>query len=251
MATSPAVDRSEVEARTIRKVRSRIVPFVFVLFVIAFIDRINIGFAALTMNKALAITSQQFGLLSGIFFCGYFLFEIPSNLLLHKLGARIWIARILVSWGIVAVLTGLVTTATHLYILRFLGSISFLLLATISGNSMFLTVALWCVLTSCIESAYGPIFSLPNGFLTGFSAAAGIALINSIGSLGGFVGPYAFGAINKRTGSFSGGLVFAGVSLFASAILILALRQRIALDAESISMTQASPVALTTTASDP
>src|SRR5580693_2316279 len=85
-----------------------------------FVYRINIGFAALTMNKELAITSQQFGLLSGIFFWGYFIFEIPSNLLLHKLGARIWIARILVSWGIVAILTGFVRSATHLYLLRFL-----------------------------------------------------------------------------------------------------------------------------------
>ena len=68
---------------------------------INFVDRINIGFAALTMNRELAITSQQFGLLSGIFFWGYFIFEIPSNLLLQKIGARIWIARILVSWGIV------------------------------------------------------------------------------------------------------------------------------------------------------
>src|SRR5215467_4913188 len=120
MATSPAVAPSAIESQTVRKVRARIIPFVFVLFVISFIDRINIGFAALTRNKALAITSQQFGLISGVFFWGYFLFEIPSNLLLHKIGARIWIARILVSWGIVAMLTGLVTTPTHLYILRFL-----------------------------------------------------------------------------------------------------------------------------------
>jgi len=120
MATSPAVAPSAIEAKILRKLRTHIIPLVFILFVIAFIDRINIGFAALTMNKALAITSQQFGLLSGIFFCGYFLFEIPSNLLLQKLGARIWIARILISWGIVAILTGLATKTTHLYILRFL-----------------------------------------------------------------------------------------------------------------------------------
>ena len=117
---NPAIAPSAIEARTIRKLRTHIIPFVFVLFVINFVDRINIGFAALTMNKELAITSQQFGLLSGIFFWGYFIFEIPSNLLLHKLGARIWIARILVSWGIVAILTGFVRTATHLYVLRFL-----------------------------------------------------------------------------------------------------------------------------------
>src|SRR6266702_5191803 len=101
MATSTALATADIEAPTLRKVRMRIIPFVFILMVIAFLDRINIGFAALTMNKELAITSQQFGFLSGIFFFGYFIFEIPSNLLLHKIGARIWIARILISWGIV------------------------------------------------------------------------------------------------------------------------------------------------------
>ena len=72
------------------------------------------------MNKELAITSQQFGLLFGIFFFGYFLFEIPSNLLLHKIGARIWIARILITWGAVAALTGFVRTVHQLYVVRFL-----------------------------------------------------------------------------------------------------------------------------------
>jgi ACS family tartrate transporter-like MFS transporter len=120
MGTSPAVAPVVIEGQTLRKVRARIIPFVFVLFVIAYIDRINIGFAALTMNKELAISSQQYGFVAGIFFWGYFIFEIPSNLLLHKLGARIWIARILVSWGIVAILTGFVRSATHLYLLRFL-----------------------------------------------------------------------------------------------------------------------------------
>ncbi len=115
----PAVTPTVIEARTIRRLRTHIIAFVFVLFVIAFIDR-NIGFAALTMNKELALTSEQYGFLSGIFFFGYFVFEIPSNLLLYKLGARIWIARILISWGIVAILTGFARTTTHLYLLRFL-----------------------------------------------------------------------------------------------------------------------------------
>ena len=105
---------------TIRKVRIRLLPFLFLLYVVAFIDRINIGFAALTMNKELAITSQQFGFVAGIFFLGYFFFEIPSNLLLHKIGARIWIARILITWGTVAMLTGLVHSIYQLYAARFL-----------------------------------------------------------------------------------------------------------------------------------
>src|SRR5215831_5266285 len=120
MAARPAVAPLEIEVRATRKVWMRIIPVVLVLFVINYVDRVNIAFAALTMNKELAITSQQYGLIAGIFFFGYFVFEIPSNLLLHRLGARVWIARILISWGIVAVLTGFVKVAFHLYALRFL-----------------------------------------------------------------------------------------------------------------------------------
>ena len=109
-----------IEARTIRKVRTRILAFLFLLYIICFLDRINIGFAALTMNKELAIKSQQFGLLAGIFFFGYLLFGVPSNLLLHKVGARIWIACILITWGAVATLTGFAHTAHQLYVVRFL-----------------------------------------------------------------------------------------------------------------------------------
>ncbi len=104
---------------TILKLQVRLLPFLLVLYVVAFIDRINLGFAALTMNRELAITSQQFGLAAGIFFWGYFLFEIPSNLILHKVGARVWIIRILVTWGAVAILTGFVRTANQLYVARF------------------------------------------------------------------------------------------------------------------------------------
>jgi len=106
--------------RAIQKLRLRILPSVLLLFVVALIDRNNIGFAALTMNKELAITSQQFGLVFGVFYLGYFIFEIPSNLLLYKIGARTWITRILVSWGLVATLTGFVRTTHQLYLVRFL-----------------------------------------------------------------------------------------------------------------------------------
>jgi MFS transporter, ACS family, tartrate transporter len=106
--------------RTVRKVTRRIIPYIFLLYIIAFLDRVNLGYAALDMNKDLAIASSTFGLISGIFFFGYFLFEIPSNILLHRIGARVWIARIMVSWGIVVILTAWVQNETHLYILRFL-----------------------------------------------------------------------------------------------------------------------------------
>jgi MFS family permease len=120
MATSPAVAPSTIEATTIHKLRTHIIPFVFLLFMIAILDRNNIGFAALTMNTELAISSQQYGFLAGIFFFGYFIFEIPSNLLLHRIGARVWIARILVTWGIVAMLGGFAQRSAHLYLVRFL-----------------------------------------------------------------------------------------------------------------------------------
>jgi MFS transporter, ACS family, tartrate transporter len=106
--------------RTVRKVTRRIIPYIFLLYIIAFLDRVNLGYAALDMNKDLAIASSTFGLISGIFFFGYFIFEIPSNILLHRIGARVWIARIMVSWGIVVILTAWVQNETHLYILRFL-----------------------------------------------------------------------------------------------------------------------------------
>ena len=94
----------DVEARTIRKVSARLIPFLIVCYFIAYLDRVNVGFAAITMNKALGLTATMFGFGSGIFFLAYFLFEVPSNLFLDRFGARKWIARIMVSWGILSAL---------------------------------------------------------------------------------------------------------------------------------------------------
>ena len=107
-----------IETRTIWKLQIRLIPLLFLLYVVAMVDRINIGFAQLTMNKDLGLSSQQYGIAAGIFFVGYFLFEVPSNLILHKVGARAWIARILLSWGVVASLTGLVQSVHQLYAAR-------------------------------------------------------------------------------------------------------------------------------------
>ena len=418
------------EGKTIHKLRMRIIPFVFVLYVISFLDRINISFAALTMNQELAITSKQFGWVAGIFFFGYFLLEIPSNLMLHKIGARIWIACILITWGFLATLTGLVHSVHQLYLVRFLlglaeagyfpgialyltywfrqreqaqaialflagipvtsilgspvsgflldhvhwmnfsswrwllilegfpavvggvltyfllpswpaeakflnqkekdwiaaelarerqeklashnisagqalmnrriwhlGFIGFtlntgmysmnfwmpqlvkLLASGISNSligllvmiphlvglpvmvmvsrssdrkqerrfhaaipaiaagialaslwathSIFPTILLLSIAALGIYSVYGPFYSLPGDFLTGFAAASGIALVSSLANLGGFAGPYATGWISQKTGSLYGGLAVAGVSLFASATLMLLLPRRL------------------------
>jgi MFS transporter, ACS family, tartrate transporter len=422
--TSTAV--KPAETRTIRKVQIRLIPFLFVLYVVAMIDRINIGFAALTMNKDVGLNSQQYSIAAGIFFIGYFLFEVPSNLMLHKIGARIWIARILLSWGFVASLTGLVRSAHQLYAARVLlgfaeagyypgivlyltywfrqreqarvlalfltgfavnsivgapisgfildhahwlgvaswrwlfileglpaialgfltyqvlpnrpneakfltgeerewlqaeleredqlklergrqsalegmtnprvwhlvaiyfammigsytlsffapqlvkslskdysnslvgylvmipylaalagmifvgrssdrrmerryhaaicllvGGIGFLSLGWI--HSPFVTVALLSLLAVGYCSSLGPFWAMPSEFLTGFSAASGIALINATGNLGGFAGTAVVGFISQKTGSLAGGLAFAGICMLVSAALVLLL----------------------------
>ena len=404
----------------------RLIPFLFVLYVVAMIDRINISFAALTMNKDLGLNSQQYSIAAGIFFIGYFLFEVPSNLMLHKIGARIWIARILLSWGFVASLTGLVRSAHQLYAARVLlgfaeagyypgivlyltywfrqreqarvlalfltgfavnsvvgapisgfildhahwmgvaswrwlfilegipaialGFLTYLVLpnrpneakfltgeerawlqaeveredqlklqrgqqsalegmtnprvwhlvaiyfammigsytlsffapqlvkslakdysnslvgyvvmipylAALAGmifvgrssdrrmerryhaaicllvggigflslgwiHSPFVTVALLSLLAVGYCSSLGPFWAMPGEFLTGFSAASGIALINATGNLGGFAGTAVVGFISQKTGSLAGGLAFAGICMLVSAALVLLL----------------------------
>ena len=111
---------TELEGRTLRRITWRIVPFVMLLYFIAYIDRVNIGFAALTMNKELGFSSGVFGFGAGVFFLGYFLCEVPSNVILEKVGARIWIARVMITWGIISGLFAFIKGETSFYILRFL-----------------------------------------------------------------------------------------------------------------------------------
>ncbi len=92
----------DIESRTIGKVSLRLIPFLIVCYFIAYLDRVNVGFAAITMNKDLGLTATMFGFGSGIFFIAYFLFEVPSNLFLDRFGARKWIARIMFSWGLLS-----------------------------------------------------------------------------------------------------------------------------------------------------
>ncbi|OAJ55130.1 MFS transporter [Paraburkholderia ginsengiterrae] len=111
---------SELERRVSRKLMLRIIPFVMLLYFVSFLDRVNVGFAALSMNKAIGLSPTAFGLGGGLFFIGYFLFEVPSNLILHKVGARRWIARVMVSWGIVSFASAFVVGPNSFYALRFI-----------------------------------------------------------------------------------------------------------------------------------
>jgi ACS family tartrate transporter-like MFS transporter len=103
-----------------RKVWWHIIPFIVILYVISILDRVNIGYAALTMNADLGIDPAFFGFLSGIFFISYVIFEVPSNQFLVRAGARIWLTRIMISWGIITILIAFVQTPVQLAILRFL-----------------------------------------------------------------------------------------------------------------------------------
>ena len=110
----------DIAAVTLRKVTLRLIPFLFILYIVAWLDRVNVGFAALQMNSDLGFSSAAFGFGSGVFFLGYCLFEVPSNLILHRVGARRWIARIMVSWGAISVAMMFVRTTPTFYMLRFL-----------------------------------------------------------------------------------------------------------------------------------
>jgi ACS family tartrate transporter-like MFS transporter len=109
----------DTEPTTLRTMFRRIVPMLMLCYFIAYVDRVNVGFAALSMNRDLGISSAVFGTGAGIFFLSYFLFEVPSNLAVERFGARRWIARIMVSWGVVAAAMALVTGPRSFYAMRF------------------------------------------------------------------------------------------------------------------------------------
>ena len=109
-----------LEQRTIKKVSWRLLPLIIVIYFVAYIDRTNVSFAALTMNKDLGLSSYVFGLGAGAFFWGYFILEVPSNLILDRVGARRWIARIMVTWGLVSGAFAFINGPISFFTLRFL-----------------------------------------------------------------------------------------------------------------------------------
>ena len=110
----------ELGRTTLAKITRRLIPFMFVLYVVSFLDRINVSYAELQMGEDLGLSATVYGLGAGIFFIGYFIFEIPSNLILERVGAKVWIARIMITWGIISSAMFLVTGPVSFYVLRFL-----------------------------------------------------------------------------------------------------------------------------------
>jgi D-galactonate transporter len=121
MASSPASTAAPPPPEQVyRRIGWRLIPFLILCYFVAYLDRVNIGFAQLQMKGDLGFSDAVYGLGAGIFFLGYFAFEVPSNLILHRVGARVWIARIMITWGLISAATLFVTTPTQFYVMRFL-----------------------------------------------------------------------------------------------------------------------------------
>src|SRR6476620_187779 len=108
------------EAQLLQKVTRRLIPFMFLLYIVSYLDRVNVSFAALQMNAALGFSAEIYSLGAGIFFIAYFIFGVPSNLSLHRLGARLWITRIMMTWGVISSAMMFVKGPASFYALRFL-----------------------------------------------------------------------------------------------------------------------------------
>ena len=121
---APAESAIDIGEETRRRVAWRLMPFIFILYVVSYLDRVNVGFAALQMRRELGLSGAVFGFGGGIFFVGYFLLEVPGGILAEVWSARKWIGRIMITWGIVASVTGLIQSAQQFYWLRFLLGIS-------------------------------------------------------------------------------------------------------------------------------
>src|SRR5262245_61708092 len=168
------------EEKVVSRVTRRLIPFMFLLYIVSYLDRINVGFAALQMNEALKFDPATFGYGAGIFFIGYFVFEVPSNLIMARVGARIWMARILVTWGIISSAMMFVSGPATFYVLRFLLGVAEA--GFFPGMILYLTywfpaeergraVARFMTATAMAGVIGGPV----SGFLLRMNGAAGFA----------------------------------------------------------------------------
>src|SRR5580692_5440952 len=119
-AAQTTAERSSVAQRARRRVARRLLPFLFLLYIVNYIDRVNVSFANLRMSADLGFSDRVYGLGVGVFYITYVLFEIPGAIIVERWSARKWIARIMISWGMVTILTGFVHNATEFYAARFL-----------------------------------------------------------------------------------------------------------------------------------
>ncbi|MGB5037898.1 MAG: MFS transporter, partial [Blastocatellia bacterium] len=167
--------------RALAKVTRRLIPFIFVLYVANYIDRVNVSFAALGMSADLGLSSTAYGFGAGIFFAGYILFQIPANLILVRFGARRWIGTIVVAWGLVAGAMAFVRTPEEFYVLRFL--LGFAEAGFFPGMIMYLT--LWFPASERARSVSRFMTAIPiAGIIGGPLAGALLSLDGAIGIAG-------------------------------------------------------------------
>lgn len=178
---SPATS-STLEAQTIRRVKRRIVPFLMTLFIFNFLDRTNVSIAALNMNKDIGLGPSVYGLGAGIFFIGYLLFEIPSNILLHRFGARIWIARIMITWGLVAAGMSFLQTSRQFLAMRILLGIAE---AGFFPGIVFL-LSLWIPYRYRAKTFAGFYLGLPIAQVLGAPLSAGLMEFGNIFGIAGW-----------------------------------------------------------------
>ncbi len=209
---------STLEAAVMKRVFWRLMPSLLVVYLIAYIDRVNAGFASLQMNKAVGIDPKTFGLGAGIFFIGYFLLEVPSDLGLERFGASRWIARIMMSWGIVSGACALIAGPTSFLVLRFL------LGAAEAG--FFPGVILY--LTYWFPSEYRAkivgifMVAIPVAGLTGSPiSGAVLGMDGALGNLSGFFCNSLIGWIKDETGSFPLAIMPIAALVLAGTVAVL------------------------------
>src|SRR5215469_6574166 len=169
---------NELERTTVRRVAWRLLPLVFLLYLLSLIDRVNIGFAALTMNKELGITRYTYSIGVAAFFFGYIPMEVPSNLILERFGARLWISRIAITWGLIASAMALVSGETSFVIVRFL----------LGAAEAGLFPGMLLYLTYWFPSAYRARVTAALVLAIPFSGAIGAPIATSLLELDGFLG---------------------------------------------------------------
>ena len=172
-------------------VRRHLLPFLFILYVVAYLDRVNVSFAAAGVSKTLGLTSASYGFAAAIFFAGYVVFEVPSNLILHRVGARRWISRILVSWGVVATLMAFVSTAEQLYGLRFLLGVAEA--GFFPGIILFLSQ--WVPAAQRANTMAGFMLAIPVAGLLGGPVSAVLLSLHGLGGLEGWRWLFLFEAL--------------------------------------------------------
>jgi MFS transporter, ACS family, tartrate transporter len=185
------IERSSIERSTMRKVYWRLLPLTILTYFLCYLDRINVGFAALTMNKDLGLDAATYGMAAGAFFWGYFLFEVPSNIILEKVGARIWIARIMVTWGLLSGATAFCVGPWSFLTMRFLLGLAEA--GLFPGMILFFTYWFPDWHRARIVSAF--MVALPLAVATGAPISTALLELNGLFGLAGWKWMFIFEAV--------------------------------------------------------